>query len=426
MENKFEKIAPPEGDPILAGTIGLVVPDRPIIPFIQGDGIGPDIWKAAEQVLTAAVKASYRGQKEIRWFEVHAGDSATRLYGKDRPLPDDTLNAIRRFRVGIKGPLSTPIAGGLRSLNVALRQSLNLFASVRPVRYFPGAYSPLKHPERVNLIIFRENTEDVYTGLEWPAGSPEATEVIDLVNRLMGGKAPVDRASGVGIKPISRHASRRLVMAAVEHAVKNDLPSVTLMHKGNIMKFTEGAFLQWGREAALEEYPDRIILESEVNKEHAGVAPEGKIVLKERIADHMFQEIILRPQDHSVIATTNLNGDYLSDAAAALVGGLGLAPGANIGDRIALFEATHGTAPKYAGKDHANPSSLILSGAEMFRYMGWNEAADLVLDGIKAALAKGHVTADIARWLLDVKPLPCSAFAQAVVEEMSGLIRSRC
>ncbi len=418
---KFDKLTMPEtGEKISFSKKKPKTPDNPIIPFIRGDGIGPEIWAQTEKVLNAAVKKTYKGKRKIEWFEIFAGEMACKLYGKEQPLPDDALKAIRRFSVVMKGPLTTPVGGGFRSLNVAIRRSLDLYAGVRPIRYIPGTPSPEKNPEKVNLVIFRENTEDVYSGVEWPANSQTAQDIITLINQKLEAKgdSPISLQSALGIKPISRKASRRLVCMAIEHAIDNKLPSVTLVHKGNIMKYTEGAFVTWGYEAARELFGDGTVTWDQVNKEHRGETPPGKVLIKDRIADAMFQDIILRPAEHSVVATTNLNGDYLSDAAAALVGGLGLAPSANIGEKTAVFEATHGTANKYADRDIANPSSLIVAGCQMLRFIGWEKAGDLVFTSLTKAIAKGQMTADLARWSPDVKALSGSQFGSAIVNEI--------
>ncbi len=394
------------------GTIS--VPDNPVIPFIEGDGIGPDIWRATKMVLDAAVEKAYQGKRSISWKEVYAGEKAKEKTGEY--LPQETLDAISEYVVAIKGPLTTPVGEGIRSLNVTLRQVLDLYACVRPVRYFKGVPSPVKRPELVDMVIFRENTEDVYAGIEWPAESDEAKKVIDFLEQELGAKIRPD--SGIGIKPISKTGTFRLVRKAIKYAIENNRDSVTLVHKGNIMKYTEGAFRNWGYELAEKEFPDETISEAEVWEKHGGNAPEGKIVIKDRIADAMFQQILLRPAEYSVLAMPNLNGDYMSDALAAQVGGLGMAPGANIGDGVALFEATHGTAPKYAGLDKVNPGSLILSGAMMLEYLGWKEARDKIYEGLEKAIAKKRVTYDLARQIPDAEEVKCSEFAKSIVESM--------
>ena len=392
----------------------LNVPDNPIIPFIEGDGIGPDIWAAAKMVLDAAVAKAYDGKKKIDWLEIYAGEKAKEKTGEW--LPADTFTKLREYSVAIKGPLTTPVGAGIRSLNVSLRQGLDLYACVRPVRYFDGVVSPVKNPEKVDMIIFRENTEDVYSGIEWQEGSAEVKKVIDFLNNEMSCKIRPD--SGIGIKPISNFGSKRLIRKAIRYAIDNNLDSVTVVHKGNIMKFTEGAFRSWGYELAAEEFAGKVISEDEVWEKHGGKAPAGMIVIKDRIADAMFQQIILRPAEYSVLALTNLNGDYISDALAAQVGGLGLAPGANLSDTVALFEATHGTAPKYAGQDKVNPGSLILSGVMMLEHLGWREAADLIQKAISATIVKKTVTYDLARQMSGATELKCSQFAQAIIKNM--------
>ncbi len=390
------------------------VPSNPIIPFIEGDGIGPDIWSATKLVLDAAVERAYAGNRSIAWKEIYAGEKAKELKGEW--LPQETLDAISEYVVAIKGPLTTPVGEGIRSLNVTLRQVLDLYACVRPVRYFKGVPSPVKRPELIDMVIFRENTEDVYAGIEWPEGSEEAQKVINFLTNEMG--ATVRPDSGIGIKPISRTGTHRLVRKAIRHAIDNNRDSVTLVHKGNIMKYTEGAFRNWGYELARLEFSDQTITEDELWEKYDGKRPEGKVVIKDRIADAMFQQVLLRPAEYSVLAMPNLNGDYMSDALAAQVGGLGMAPGANIGDGVALFEATHGTAPKYAGQDKVNPGSLILSGAMMLEYLGWTEARDLIYKGLENAIAKKKVTYDLARQIPDATKVKCSEFAKSIVESM--------
>ncbi len=401
---------PADGQPIEFRDGKFLVPDRPIIPFIEGDGTGPDIWRAARRVFDAAVERAYGGRRQVVWYEVFAGEKAFHRF--NTWLPEDTLAAIQRFRIAIKGPLTTPVGGGHRSLNVALRQLLNLYVCWRPVRYYPGVPSPMKRPDLLNVVIFRENTEDVYAGIEWRQGSPEAAKVIEWLNREMGCKIRPD--SGIGIKPISVTGSKRLIRRAIRYALENNRRSVTLVHKGNIMKFTEGAFRDWGYELAREEFADTVVSEAE-----AGAAPPaGKIILKDRIADSMFQQVLLRPDEYDVIATPNLNGDYLSDACAAQVGGLGMAPGGNIGDEHGVFEATHGTAPKYAGQDVVNPSSLILSGSMMFSYLGWKEVSALIEEGITETIRQKRVTYDLHRLMEGAVKLKTSEFADAIVENM--------
>ncbi|OQY02934.1 MAG: NADP-dependent isocitrate dehydrogenase [Desulfobacteraceae bacterium 4572_123] len=392
----------------------LLVPSRPIIPFIEGDGTGPDIWRATRAVLDAAVIKSYDGQRRIDWLEILAGEKAFKTTGEW--LPEKTVEKIRQYHVAIKGPLTTPVGRGIRSVNVALRQILDLYACVRPVKYLAGTPSPMQQPADVDMIVFRENTEDVYAGIEWEAGSPVAEKVIDLVATETGRRIRPD--SGIGIKPMSRTGTRRLVIKAIEYAIENDKKSVTLVHKGNIMKYTEGAFRNWGYEAAEECFADQIITEKEVWDKHDGQVPDGKIVIKDRIADAMFQQILLRPAEYDVLAMPNLNGDYMSDALAAMVGGLGMAPGANIGDGCAVFEATHGTAPKYAGQDKVNPGSLILSGTMMLDHLGWKEAAVLIRDQIGRLVAEKTVTYDLARQIQGAREVKCSEFAQAIIAGM--------
>ena len=392
----------------------LQIPNDPIIPYIEGDGIGPDIWAAAVRVFDAAVDKAYAGEKKVHWKEILAGEKAKEQTGEW--LPDATIDAMKEYIVGIKGPLTTPVGGGIRSLNVALRQILDLYACVRPVRYFQGVTSPVKEPQLVDMTIFRENTEDVYSGIEWSQGSEQADKLIAYINEQFGKDIRLD--SGIGIKPISVEGSKRLVRKAIEHAIAQKRSSVTLVHKGNIMKYTEGAFKDWGYQVAIEEFRDYIVTEDELWKQYNGVVPSDKIVVKDRIADNMFQQALLRPDEYDVLATTNLNGDYLSDALAAQVGGLGLAPGGNIGDHIALFEATHGTAPKYAGLDKVNPSSVILSGVMMFEYMGWNEAATLIIKGIEQAIQQKTVTYDLARQMEGSQEVKTSEFADAIIKNM--------
>jgi isocitrate dehydrogenase len=392
----------------------LNVPENPVIVCIEGDGVGPDIWRAAVRVFDAAVARAYGGRRRVQWEEALAGEKAFAETGEW--LPKDTLEALRRCVVGIKGPLTTPVGEGIRSLNVTLRQVLDLYACVRPVRYFKGVPAPVRFPERVDMVVFRENTEDVYAGIEWAAGSPEARRLAayikDHLNRDIGPEA------AIGIKPMSRQATQRLVRRAVRFALAEGRGSVTLVHKGNIMKYTEGAFRRWGYELAAAEFPDETVSEADVHERHGGTPPEGRVVIKDRIADMMFQQVLLRPDEYDVLAMPNLNGDYLSDALAAQVGGLGMAPGANIGDRAAVFEATHGSAPKYAGQDKVNPSSLILSGALMFDYLGWREVGDLIRTRLEETVSDGVVTYDLARQLSGVREVACSEFAAAIAERI--------
>lgn len=392
----------------------LQVPSYPIIPFIEGDGVGPDIWKAAVLVFDRAVEKSYSKKRKVCWLEIFAGEKAQKKLGT--ALPEETFRAIGEHKVAIKGPLFTPVAGGLRSLNVALRQQLDLYACIRPVRYFPGVPSPMRQPDKLNVVIFRENTEDVYAGIEWPQGSPEALKLLSFLEKELGEKLPPD--SGIGIKPISIRRTKRLVRRAIAYALQHGRPSVTLVHKGNIMKYTEGAFRDWGYQLAREEFSDHTLTEEELFTKYSGKLPEGKIVLKDRIADAMFQQILLRPEEYSVLAMPNLNGDYFSDACAAMVGGLGMAPGANIGDTAAVFEATHGTVPKYAGKDMINPGSLILSGVMMLEYLGWVEAAALIVKALERTIQEKTVTYDLERQMEGAKRLRCSEFSTAITENM--------
>jgi isocitrate dehydrogenase len=392
----------------------LTVPNTPVIPYIEGDGIGADIWAAAQKVLDAAVAKSYGGTRKIEWLELLAGEKAFSATGEW--LPPESIDALKKYVVAIKGPLTTPVGEGIRSLNVTLRQVLDLYACVRPVRYYQGVVSPVKSPEKVDMIIFRENTEDVYAGIEWQAGSEQADRVIEFLRSEMG--AHIRDNSGIGVKPISEFGTKRLVRKAIQHALDKGRDSVTLVHKGNIMKFTEGAFCNWGYELAAEEFAEVTITEDEVWKQHNGTPPAGKIVIKDRIADAMFQQILLRPEEYSVLAMPNLNGDYMSDALAAQVGGLGIAPGANIGDGVALFEATHGTAPKYAGLDKVNPGSLLLSGVMLLEYIGWNESAELIKTALQKTISKKTVTYDLARQMEGATELSCSAFGSAIINNM--------
>ncbi|HOF33430.1 MAG TPA: isocitrate dehydrogenase (NADP(+)) [Spirochaetota bacterium] len=392
----------------------VTVPDNPVLLFIEGDGIGPDIWRASKLVFDAAVEKAYGGKRKVEWMEVLAGEKAFNTKGEW--LPAETLEKIKEYKVAIKGPLTTPVGGGIRSINVALRQELSLFACVRPVRYFKGVPSPVKEPEKVDMIIYRENLEDLYAGIEFKQGTPEAAKLIKFLKDELGKTVLAD--SGVGIKPISVTNTKNIVRAAIQYAIANKKSSVTLMHKGNIMKFTEGSFKEWGYELAKEEFADQTITEKDLWDNHGGKIPAGKIVIKDRIADAMFQQIILRPEEYEVIATPNLNGDYISDALAAQVGGLGIAPGANIGASEAVFEATHGTAPKYADQDKVNPGSLILSGEMMFRFMGWTEAADLIISSLEKTILQKTVTYDLERQMEGAKLLKCSEFAKAIASNM--------
>jgi isocitrate dehydrogenase len=408
----FATLTPPtDGAAITRKNGQLHVPNHPIVPFIEGDGTGPDIWRASVRVFDAAVTKAFSGARKIAWFEVPAGEKAKELAGEW--LPNDTLEAVRAYKVAIKGPLTTPVGGGIRSLNVTLRQVLDLYACVRPVRYFKGTPAPVTHPERMNVVIFRENTEDVYAGIEWAKGTPQAERVIKFLEREMGKRVRPD--SGIGIKPISETGTKRLVRMAINYALMNNRKVVTFVHKGNIMKFTEGAFRDWGYEVAKAEFRDRVVTEEEAGQ---GTPAGGRLLINDRIADSVFQQVLTRTSDYDVFATPNLNGDYLSDACAAQVGGLGMAPGANIGDDIAFFEATHGTAPKYAGKDVINPGSVILSGVMMLRYLGWGEAADLIDAGLERTILQKKVTYDLARQMENATELKTSQFADAVISNM--------
>lgn len=392
----------------------LVVPDEVEIPYIEGDGIGPDIMKAVIKIINVSIEKAYQGKRKIIWKEVLAGEKAYRETGNY--LPEETLKTIRECVVAIKGPLTTPVGGGFRSINVTLRQVLDLYACIRPVRWIPGTPSPVKYPEKVNMIVFRENTEDVYAGIEFPAKSPEAKKLIEFIRENF--KKEIREDSGIGIKPISEFGSKRLIRKAIKYALENNCSSVTLIHKGNIMKFTEGAFRNWGYEVAREEFGDKTIPEEEIPNKYPQGVPKGIVIIKDRIADAMFQWALLRPEEFSVLATPNLNGDYLSDALAAQVGGLGMAPGANIGDGYAVFEATHGSAPKYAGLDKANPSSLLLSGKMMLEYLGWKEASELIWKALVKTIQQKIVTYDLARQLEGAKEVSCSKFAETIIENL--------
>ena len=412
---KFNGVDVPEnGDKITVSGTNLVVPNNPIIPFIEGDGTGRDIWKASQFVFDSAVEKVSKRSRRIVWFEVFAGEKSFEKFGSW--LPDDTLAAIQEFRISIKGPLTTPVGGGIRSLNVTLRQLLDLYACVRPVRYFDGVPSPVKHPEKLDVIVYRENTEDVYAGIEWPAGSPEAQKVIAFLQKELGKKIRPD--SGIGIKPISTTATKNLARRAIQYALDNGRRSVTIVHKGNIMKYTEGAFRDWSYELAKEEFGAKTVTEEEVSAKYNGKVPEGKLLIKDRIADSMLQQVLTRPDEYDVIATPNLNGDYLSDACAAQVGGLGIAPGANIGDGYAVFEATHGTAPKYADKDVINPGSVILSGCMMFGHLGWKDVAGTIEKAFAKTIQQRKVTYDLERLMTGATKLKTSEFARAIVENM--------
>jgi len=468
MGDSFNGVAvPADGARITYKNGQYQVPDNPIIPFIEGDGTGRDIWKASARVFNAAVEKAYKGKRKVAWYEVFAGEKAKAKF--NNWLPDDTISAVREFRVAIKGPLTTPVGGGIRSLNVALRQILDLYSCVRPVKYYKGVPSPVKHPERMNLVIFRENTEDVYAGIEWEQGTAEAAKLIEFLNKdmLKGGKKQVRLDSGVGIKPISVSGTKRLVRMAIKHALETGRKSVTLVHKGNIQKFTEGAFRKWGYELATQEFRDQVVTEREswildnkdknpnlsveengnliepglefappefgksvfkevkdvldaIYKTHGNAAWKKKLMINDRIADSIFQQVVTRADEYTVLATPNLNGDYISDACAAQVGGLGIAPGANIGDGYAIFEATHGTAPKYADRDVINPGSVILSGVMMFRFLGWNEAADLIERGMESTIEQKLVTYDFERLMEGAKKVKTSEFAGHIIDNMGA------
>src|ERR1035437_479521 len=412
MTPNFSSLKPPtRGTPISRRGGQLVVPDNPIIPFIEGDGTGPDIWRASVRVFDAAVAKAYGGKRRLEWFEVLAGEKAKNATGEW--LPNDTLEAVKAYKVAIKGPLTTPVGGGIRSLNVTLRQVLDLYACVRPVRYFAGTPAPVTHPERMNVVIFRENTEDVYAGIEFPKGTPQAERLIEFLAKEMGKRIAPD--SGIGIKPMSETGTKRLMRMGVQYALAHQRKLVTIVHKGNIMKFTEGAFRDWSYEVAKAEFRDQIVTEEEVT---AGASRDGKLLINDRIADSVFQQILTRTAEDGVFATPNLTGAYMSDACAAQVGGLGMAPGANIGDDIGFFEATHGTAPKYAGKDVINPGSLILSGVMMLNYLGWPEAGVLITEAIGKTIAQKQVTYDLARQMKGAKELKTSEFANAIIKNM--------
>jgi isocitrate dehydrogenase len=413
---KFKKITVPDGEKIIIKDGKMYVPDNPIIPFIEGDGTGPDIWNASKVVFDSAVEKSFKGKKKIAWMEIYAGEKALPVYGKNKWLPDETVDAIKEFSVAIKGPLTTPIGGGIRSLNVALRQILDLFACVRPVKYYPGVPSPVKAPQKLNIVIFRENTEDVYSGIEFKSGTRESDDLINYLNKKFGKN--IRKPSGIGIKPMSEFGTARLVKKAIEYARDNKRKSVTLVHKGNIMKYTEGSFKEWGYKLAASEFSDVIVTEDKLYSEYNGKLPEGKILIKDRIADSIFQQILLRPDEYDVLATPNLNGDYLSDAAAAQVGGLGIAPGANMSYNQAIFEATHGTAPKYTGLDKVNPGSVILSGVMMFEFLGWNKTALLIEKALSRTIKSKVVTYDFARLMKGSREVKTSEFAAEIVKNM--------
>ena len=414
----YQKIRPVDGDRITANPDGsLIVPDQPIIPFIEGDGIGPDITAASMHIWNTAIQKAYGGKRKIAWMEVFAGEKSCEVYGEGVWLPDETLEAISEHRIAIKGPLTTPVGKGIRSLNVTLRQKLDLYVCLRPVRYFQGVPSPVKHPELTDMVVFRENTEDIYAGIEWASGTPEVRKVIAFLQNEMGvAKIRFPETSAIGIKPVSKEGSERLIRAAIRYAIDNHRKSVTFVHKGNIMKFTEGGFRDWGYALAKREFPEQTVTWEECN----GAVPEGKILIKDCICDAFLQQILTRPAEYDVIATMNLNGDYVSDALAASVGGIGIAPGANINyvGGKAIFEATHGTAPKYKGLDKVNPCSLALSGEMLLRHIGWTEAADLVIRGIERAIASKHVTYDFARQMEGATELRCSEFARVIADNM--------
>ncbi|MBI1746919.1 MAG: isocitrate dehydrogenase (NADP(+)) [Acidobacteria bacterium] len=411
----FEKIAgPKEGQPIQFVNGKFQIPDNPIIPFIEGDGTGRDIWRASQRVFDAAVHKVWGSKKKVCWFEVYAGEKAFNMFGEW--LPADTTKAIDHFSVAIKGPLTTPVGGGIRSLNVTLRQVLDLYACVRPVRYFRGVPSPVKCPEKLNVVIYRENTEDVYAGIEFQEGTSDAKRLIEFIGKELGKTIRPD--SGIGIKPISETGSKRIVRKALQYALDSGRKTVTMVHKGNIMKYTEGAFREWGYELAKQEFADSVITEDDLYSNYKGKLPDGKVVIRDRIADSMFQQVLLRPDEYDVLATPNLNGDYLSDACAAQVGGLGIAPGANISDRVGLFEATHGTAPKYADQDVINPGSVILSGVMMFDYIGWKDVGQAIIQGLERTIAQKRVTYDFHRLMEGATKLKTSEFAGAIIENM--------
>ena len=410
---KFSTV-PRQGEQILYSGGKLSVPSRPIIPFIEGDGTGTDIWRASVRVFDAAVEKAYGAERQVAWMEVFAGEKSHKAFNDW--LPQETIAAMQQFRISIKGPLTTPVGGGIRSLNVALRQILDLYACIRPVRYFEGVGAPVKEPQKVDIIIFRENIEDVYAGIEWKAGSPEATKLRNYLHDEFG--TEIRENSAIGIKPMSAFGSKRLIEMAIRYAIAKSRKSVTLVHKGNIMKFTEGAFRDWGYELAREKFPDTTVTEADAVKPGKDTRADA-VVIRDRIADSMFQQLLLRPSEYSVIATPNLNGDYLSDAAAAQVGGLGIAPGGNVGDGVAVFEATHGTAPKYANLDKINPGSVILSGVMMFEYMGWNEAAQLITRGVENAIKSKRVTYDLARQMPGSTEVSTSAFGDGIIAGMS-------
>jgi isocitrate dehydrogenase len=411
---KLSKV-PSGGDRIGYEHGALRVPNNPIVPYIEGDGTGPDIWRASVRVFDAAVEKCYQGERRVHWMEVYAGEKSFTAHGDW--LPQESVDAMQEFRVSIKGPLTTPVGGGIRSLNVTLRQVLDLYACIRPVRYFEGVGNPMKEPEKLNVVIFRENTEDVYAGIEWAAGSVEAEKLRAFIKNEL--KKDIRENSALGVKPMSEFGSKRLVEMAIRYALKNNLPSVTLVHKGNIMKFTEGGFRDWGYEVARSKFGDLTCTEADLSKAGSKARADA-VVIKDRIADAMFQQLLLRPDEYAVIATPNLNGDYISDAAAAQVGGLGIAPGGNVGDGLAVFEATHGTAPKYANLDRINPGSVILSGVMMFEYMGWDDVGRLIVRGLENAIKSKRVTYDLARQMPGATEVSTSAFADQIIKGMSA------
>jgi len=416
----YQKITvPADGDKITVNAdLSLNVPNYPIIPFIEGDGIGVDITPVMKKVVDAAVANAYGTKRAISWMEVYCGEKATKVYGPDVWMPAETFDTLREYVVSIKGPLTTPVGGGIRSLNVALRQELDLYVCIRPVRWFPGVPSPVSHPELTDMIIFRENSEDIYAGIEWKANSPEAIKVIKFLKEEMGvTKIRFTENCGIGIKPVSKEGTQRLVRKAIQYAIDHDEPSVTLVHKGNIMKYTEGAFKEWGYELAAERFGATLI-DGGPWMSLKNPKTGNPIIIKDVIADAFLQQILMRPSDYSVIATLNLNGDYISDALAAEVGGIGIAPGANLGGSVAVFEATHGTAPKYAGQDKVNPGSIILSAEMMLRHMGWSEAADLIIQGVERAIVAKTVTYDFERLMPDATLLRCSEFGDAIISHM--------
>ena len=412
MKPKYEK--PPEGQWIghESTSLNFSVPPNPIIGFIEGDGVGPDLWSASRPVFEAVVEKAYAGDRKISWLKIYAGEESFRQFGSY--FPEESFDLITKCGIAIKGPLTTPVGGGFRSLNVTLRRKLDLYACLRPVKYIAGTPSPMIRPQDVDMVVFRENTEDVYAGIEWKSGSDQARKMINFLETEMDVKLPLD--AGIGIKPMSPFATKRLVRMAMKFAIDNGRNRVTLIHKGNIMKYTEGAFRDWGYELVREEFGDVALFEGELERNHGGKIPDGKILVNDRIADAMFQQALLRPKEYSVLAMPNLNGDYMSDALAAQVGGLGMAPGANIGDSCAVFEATHGSAPKYAGLDKVNPGSMLLSGSMMFRRIGWNEAADLIERGLSRTIQSGVVTYDLARLLPGSTEVSCSGFAKAIID----------